>query len=115
MAAPLCTPLDATIADSGVMTPFGCLAFTSSSGPVRSMIEILLAWGVGLATGIALLTLIFAAFQITTATGDAKRVQAGRELVTASVGGLILIAMGIVILNFLGVRILGLDSLGFNI
>ncbi len=68
-----------------------------------------------MATGIAILTLIYASFQIVTAAGDAKRVQAGKELITASIGGLILIVMGVVILNFLGVKILGLGSLGFNI
>lgn len=105
------------ICDDGnsINTPFGCLPFTGANGPARSMIQILLDWGIGLAAGISLLTLIYASFQIATAAGDAKRVQAGRELVTASIGGLILIVMGIVILNFLGVRLLGLGSLGFNI
>lgn len=110
MASPLCN------SNTGVDTPFGCLPFTSSTGgPAKSMITVLVNWSIGLAAVICLFTLIYASFQITTAAGDAKKVQAGRELVTASIGGLILVVMGVVILNFLGVSILGLDSLGFKI
>ncbi|MEK9201077.1 MAG: hypothetical protein AAB909_03850 [Patescibacteria group bacterium] len=114
MASPLCVPSGAT-GNLGVSTPFGCLPFGGNAGPATPMITVLVNWSVGLAAGVALLTLIYASFQIVTAAGDAKRVQAGRELVTASIGGLILVVMGIVILNFLGVSVLGLDALGFKI
>ena len=76
-------------------------------------IETLLRWAVGISSGVAIIVLGYAGFVITTAAGDPKRVQAGRELVTSAFAGIFLIATAVVILNFIGVDILSLDSLGF--
>jgi hypothetical protein len=80
----------------------------------RATIETLLRWATGIAGGIALAVLGYAGFIITTATGDPKRVQAGRELVTSAFAGIFLIATAVVLLNFIGVDVLGLGSLGFR-
>lgn len=104
LAAPLC-------ADGvSVNTALGCL---NIAGP--QMIQTLVGWGIGIAGGIAFLMLIYAAFLVTTARGDAKTVKAGQELITAAITGLVLIAFSVVILNFLGVNVLGLQNLGFNV
>lgn len=113
MASPLC---DANgVVNGGVSTPFGCLPFTGGSGDGKTMIEVLSNWGVGIAALVCVFAIIAASFQITTAAGDAKKVQAGKELLTAAIGGIILVTTGIVILNFLGVSVLGLDLLGFTV
>lgn len=48
-----------------------------------------------------------------TAAGDPKRVKASQELLTAALGGLVLIVFSVILLNFIGVRIFHLENLGF--
>jgi hypothetical protein len=69
----------------------------------------------GAFAGLAFLVLLFAAFNIVSAQGDPKKIQAGKELVVAALTGLVLIATAIVTLNFLGVKVLNLGSLGFSV
>ena len=59
--------------------------------------------------------IVYAGFQMATAAGDPKRVKASQELLTAALGGLILIVISIALLNFLGVTVLGLDLFGFKL
>lgn len=103
--SPLCNPLHGP-ANSGVNTALGCL---SAGSPVGLITEIL-NWAVVLGIGISLLMIIFAGFQITTASGDPKRVKAGQELITSAISGLLLIIFSIVLLNFIGVKLLGLPG-----
>lgn len=93
----------------GVQTALGCLM----AGSPKLLISQLLGWGVVVGGGISFLMIVLAGFQMTTAGGDPKKVQAAREMITASVSGLLLIAFSIVLLNFFGFQILGLP--GFNI
>ncbi|MBI2587191.1 hypothetical protein HYW29_00025 [Candidatus Amesbacteria bacterium] len=65
--------------------------------------------------GIAFLLIVYAGIQMATASGDPKRVKASQELLTAALGGLILIVLSLVLLNFVGVKILNLGGLGFNV
>lgn len=95
----------------GVNTAFGCLM----AGSPKALVSQLLGWGVSVGGGIAFLMIVFAGFQMTTASGDPKRVQAARELMVSAISGLILIVLSILLLNFLGVNVLGLGSLGFKI
>ena len=50
-----------------------------------------------------------------TATGDPKRIQAGQELLTSAIGGLILLIFSVFILKFIGVDVLGLCKFGFGV
>ena len=93
----------------GVQTGLGCLDITG-----KNTIQTLLNWGVVIGGGIAFILILVASIQITTAQGDAKRVAAGKELLFATLGGIFLFATAIVLLNFIGVNILGLDQLGFK-
>lgn len=68
----------------------------------------LIRWGVGIAGGVAFLLIIIASIIITTSTGDPKRLQAGRELLTSAVIGLIIIIFTVFILRLLGVNILNI-------
>ena len=99
----------------GIKTPLGCLPIGTGTSAGRITITTLVAWAVGVAGAIAILLIIYSAFQITTASGDPKRVKAGQELLVAALGGLALIALAVTALNFLGLKVLNLGSLGFNI
>lgn len=92
----------------GVETAIGCLRADNPN----FMIGQILGWGVIVGAGIAFLLIAFAGFQITTAAGDPKRVQAARELLTSAISGLLLIIFSIFLLNLIGLNILNLNPFG---
>lgn len=92
-----------------VNTAIGCL----TAGDPKILISQLLGWGVVVGIGIAFLMIIFAGFQIATASGDPKRVKAAQELITSAISGLLLIVFSILLLNFIGFQLLRLP--GFKI
>lgn len=93
-----------------IHTAIGCLDYTG-----KETISQLLNWAIILAGGIAFILILVASFQITTAQGDAKKAAAARELITSALSGLILIVISVVLLNLIGVNVLGLDQFGFNL
>ena len=95
----------------GVSTALGCL----KTGSIRDFTNQILAWAAGLGAGIAFLIIVYGGFQIATAAGDPKRVKGGQELIATALGALALIVLAVVALNFVGVRILDLSGLGFNV
>lgn len=94
----------------GVSTAIGCIPQDFSS-----FVSTMLTWGVGLAGGVLMIILIIAAITIITASGDPKKVQAGKELIVSAIGGIILIIFSVLIMNVIGVNILHLDELGFQL
>lgn len=94
---------------TGIQTALGCLDIRG-----KETISQILGWGVIVGGGIAFLLIVYAGFQMATAAGDPKRVKASQELLTAALGGLVLIVLSVVLLNFIGVRVLGLDLFGFK-
>jgi len=92
-----------------VWTALGCLDIRG-----KETIQQILFWAIGIGGGIAIIMIIIAAIQITTARGDAKRVQAGRELLFSVLVGVIMIVLAVVLLQFLGITVLGLGGLGFS-
>jgi hypothetical protein len=96
--------------DFGVWTGLGCI---TAGSPNLFILEIL-NWAVGLGGVIAFLLIIYASFQIVTASGDPKRVKAGQELLSSAIAGLILIVFSLVLLNFIGVEILHLPGFEGN-
>ena len=65
-------------------------------------------WAIGIAGGIAFILIIVSGFMISTSSGDPKRLQAGRELLTAAITGLLLVIFSAFILRLLGVDLLGI-------
>ena len=90
------------------MTALGCIPTKDTS--------LFVAWlmrrAIGIGGGIAFLLMIFAGFQIITSSGDPQKLQAGKELFTSAIVGLILIIFSVFLLELIGVRILNIPGLG---
>jgi hypothetical protein len=91
-----------------VYTAIGCVPV----GDEQPFTEFILGWGVGIAGGIALILIVVAGIMFTTSGGDPKRMQAAKELLTAAIGGLLLLLFGVFILEFIGVDILNIPDFG---
>lgn len=61
----------------------------------------------GLAGGIVLILMVLGAIQILASSGDPKKSAAGRERIIAALAGLLFLIFAVLILNFIGVNILG--------
>lgn len=93
---------------NGVVTSIGCI-------PV-SNINSFAAWMIGkliyVAVGLAFILLVYGAFQITTAQGDTKKVQAGSELISSTIAGILFIILSLLILKIVGIDILKIPGFG---
>jgi len=87
---------------SGIWTAMGCF-YTDISRLIR---EKLLGMGVGLAGLIALLCIIYSAFQMQTSQGNPEKIKKTQELLTSCIMGLMLIIFSVFILRLIGVDIL---------
>lgn len=95
-------------AKTKIDTAIGCIPVNSTD----SFIGWFLGWAIGVAGGIAFLFILIAGFMIMTAAGKPERVQAGRELLTASISGLLIIIFSVFLLKLIGVEILKIPGLG---
>ncbi|RJR28635.1 hypothetical protein C4564_04725 [Candidatus Microgenomates bacterium] len=86
-----------------INTAIGCIPIDQ-----KGLTEFLLKWGVGIAGGISILMAVYAGIIIMTSDGDPKKLQGGKELLTASIAGAALVVFSAFILRILGVDILGL-------
>jgi hypothetical protein len=89
-----------------VYTAFGCMG-TSGEDLTVDLVRLLL----GVVGGIALLSILSAAFLLTTSQGEVSKVKSAKELITASVSGILFIIFSIMILNFIGVKVLRIPGL----
>ncbi|MBI4973390.1 hypothetical protein HZC27_02140 [Candidatus Roizmanbacteria bacterium] len=92
----------------GVWTGVGCIRSNIGS----FIQETLLGWGVGLAGGISILCIMYAAFMMQTSGGEAEKIKKAQQLMTSCITGLMLIIFSVFILQLIGVRILRIP--GFN-
>jgi len=102
-----CTPPGGQV-NSGINTAIGCIPTDIGSG---GLISSILRLAVGLGGGIALVLMLYGTFIITTSAGIPDKLKAGREIITSAIVGLIFIILSIVIMEFIGVQILGLPGL----
>lgn len=86
-------------------TAFGCIQ-TEPSAFIGEILRI----GIGIGGGIAFLLILFGGFQILTSAGNPEQLQAGRELVTSAITGLLLIIFSIFLLRLIGVNIFGIPG-----
>ena len=88
-------------------TAIGCIPI----GNTNEFIGFVLRWAIGIGGGIAFLLIIIAGFQTMTSQGNPERLQAGRELLTSALAGLILLIFSVFILRIIGVDILQLPGI----
>jgi len=91
-----------------INTAIGCIPVASN----EDFIGFILRWAIGIGGGIAFLLILVAGFQIMTSQGNPDKLQAGKELITSAIVGLILIIFSIFILELIGVEILGIPGFG---
>jgi len=107
MPRPAQTPNCVTNGQPGINTAIGCIPFTDTN----AFIGFILRWAIGIAGGVAFILIVVAAFQIITSTGNPQKIQAGKELLTAAIAGLMLIIFSVFILQLIGVSILRIPGL----
>jgi len=88
-------------------TAIGCFPVSDTN----SMLTFILRWALGVSGGITFLLVIVSAFLIMSSGGNPEKVKAGRELLTASLAGLILVIFSVFILDLMGIRILRVPGL----
>ncbi len=86
-------------------TALGCLPFTRDA-----FVSALLTFIAGISGGVALTIMLAASVQIMTAAGDAKKLQAGRELFTSAVVGLLFLIFAVSILRLIAGDIIKLPG-----
>lgn len=91
----------------GAWTAIGCV----STDPAK-FVSVFLNFGIGIAGGLAFLLILFGGFQVMTSAGNPEKLNAGRELVTSAVAGLLLIIFSLFILRVIGVDIFGIPGFG---
>jgi hypothetical protein len=89
----------------GIWTALGCL-------PTRpaDLLPKLAQFAVGIAGGFALMLMLIGAFRISVSAGNPDNVQAGKDMFTSAVAGLLLIIFSALILRIIGVDIFQLPG-----
>jgi hypothetical protein len=85
-------------------TAIGCFPI----GDAQTSLVFIFRWALGIGGGIAFLLIILASFQITSSAGNPEKIQAGKELLTSAVAGLIMLIFSYYILKVIGVDLLKL-------
>lgn len=91
-----------------INTAIGCIPVANT----QEFTQFLLSWGAGIAGGIAILLIIYGGYLVVTSSGNPQKLQAGKELITSAVMGLLLLMLGAFILRLIGVNILQLPEFG---
>jgi len=92
---------------AGAWTAFGCI----HTGPEQFIGEILRI-GVGIGGGVAFLLILLGGFQILTSAGNPEKLNAGKELVTSAITGLLIIIFSLFILRLIGFTIFRIPGFG---
>jgi len=100
-------PQQGKCATESINTAIGCIPV----GNLSSFTGFLLGWGVGIGGGIAFILIVISGFMIMTASGNPERLQAGKELMTSAIMGLIMLIFSVFILKIIGVDILGISGI----
>lgn len=92
---------------AGVWTALGCI-HTDPSTFIGEILRI----GIGIGGGIAFLLILFGGFQILTSAGNPEKLNAGKELVTSAITGLLIIIFSLFILRLIGFKIFAIPGFG---
>lgn len=93
-----------------INTAIGCIPI----GDTNEFVGFILRWAIGIGGGIAFLLIVVAGFQIMSSGGNPEKLQAGKELMTSAITGVIMLIFSVFILKVIGIDILGLDKFGFG-
>ena len=93
--------------NKGVWTAIGCI----KSDP-QSILQRFISVGLGMSGGVALLTFLAAGFIFSTSQGDPKAYGQAKEMMTASIVGIIFVIFSVTILQFIGYEILKIPGFG---
>jgi hypothetical protein len=75
----------------------------------EALAEVILGIGIGVGTLLAILFLIVGGFGIATSGGNPENLEKSKGQITAAISGLLFILLSVLILNILGVKILGIN------
>lgn len=92
---------------TGAWTALGCI----QTDP-KLFIGRILGISVGIGGGIAFLLILFGGFQILTSAGNPEKLNAGKELITSAITGLLIIVFSLFILRLIGFTIFGIPGFG---
>jgi hypothetical protein len=95
-------------ASGKIASAIGCIPVNNTA----EFVGYLLRWSMGIAGGIAFILIVYAGFMIVTSAGSPQKIQAGKELLTAAVTGLMVLIFGAFILEFIGFTILNIPGFG---
>lgn len=93
--------------DEKIYTALGCVPV----GTTTKFIEFALVRALSVGGGLTFLLIIYASYRLMTSTGDPKKVGAAKDLITASLGGLVLIIFSLFFLRTVGLEILHLPGI----
>lgn len=68
----------------------------------------------GLAGGIALILMVIGSIRVLTSAGNQQTLNAGREMIVAALAGLLFLLFSVLILQFIGITIIGIPGLTFQ-
>ena len=92
---------------TGISTAIGCVP-TQPIDFVNGFIKFISL----LAGGVALLLMIWGAVQMITSAGDAERLKVGQQTFTSAIIGLLFVIFAILLMQIIGIDILGIPGLG---
>jgi hypothetical protein len=104
-AQPANLPPELTVGCGGgnsIATAIGCIPYDDPA----AFVGFFLKWFVGISGGIAFLLIIWSGIQMMNAQGDPSKLNAGREVLTGAISGLIFIIFSVFLLNLIGYQIL---------
>ncbi len=79
------------------------------SDPVK-LVSGVLRFALGIGGGIAFLLIVFGGFKLTFSQGNPDNLQAGRDMITSAIVGLLIIIFSTFLLRLIGIDILGLPA-----
>jgi hypothetical protein len=93
---------------AGAWTAFGCIEASNGSFFFSKVLTI----GIGIGGGLAFLLILLGGFQILISAGNPEQMNAGKEMVTSAIAGLLLIVFSVFLLRLIGYNILGIPGFG---
>lgn len=94
---------------SYVYTALGCIPYKTSP-----FVSSVFKWSTGIGGGVSFFVIIWGVVLIIINGHDPKKIQAGQEMITASISGMLMIIICLLLINYLGDKVLGLGPLGFR-